>query len=111
MVNGRANAQPFPPTFRIRSAFRKGIMYLTPHDTKHRETAVSDPSGDEAGAPEIEITPLMLRLGIAALCGYYREFDSEESAVTNIFRAMERGRRYSAKRPGLTGFGSSKSHK
>ena len=28
-------------------------MYLTPHDPKPRETAVSDPSGDEAGTPSI----------------------------------------------------------
>ena len=36
---------------------------MTPHGTEYRETAVSDPSGDESGAPAIEITPDMIRAG------------------------------------------------
>lgn len=72
-----------------------GTIYLTPHHTKDSEMAVSDPSGDEAGVPEIEITPAMIEAGIAAL---YRFNISEptrpemDRAIEATFRAMHLAR-------------------
>ncbi len=71
-------------------------MYLTPHDTKPRETAVSDHSGDEAGAPEV--TDEMLAAGAKALGERWLEFVGvtgfriQDEVLSEIFLAMTEAR-------------------
>jgi len=61
----------------------------------------SRPDSIEAGAPEaeIEVTPAMIEAGVATRANFDRRFDSDESLVEGIYRAMravsdlKRGRR------------------
>ena len=53
----------------------------------------------EAGAPDIEVSPEMIRAGLDAYYGVDLRFESEEARVLKIFRAMAaaRDRRPSSK--------------
>jgi hypothetical protein len=58
------------------------------HDPKYSKAAVSDLSGDETGAPEIEITPAMIEAGLGPLFSFDRECGSPEETVIEIFSRM-----------------------
>lgn len=63
-------------------------IYLTPpHGTKSRGNGPSEQS-EGAGAPEIEITPAMIRAGAEVLADYNPRYDRFSSAVRDIFVAM-----------------------
>lgn len=43
-------------------------------------------------APEIEITPEMIRAGVSVLCAFDTSFEGEEVWAVRIYRAMETAR-------------------
>lgn len=66
-----------------------GLIYLTPH-SPISNAPVSDPSGDEAGAPAIVVTNEMARAGVDAFLNFHPREDDPEWIVADVFRAMLR---------------------
>jgi hypothetical protein len=44
---------------------------------------------DEAGAPEVEITPAMIEAGVRNMLGRSLDLEHEDDIVVDIYRAME----------------------
>ena len=63
-------------------------MHLTYHNPNENIVSASTASAGEAGAPEIEITPEMMKAGLSAWYDYDSRFESEEDGVRAIFVAM-----------------------
>lgn len=55
--------------------------------THNLDASAASPK-DEAGAPEVEITPEMTKAGADALASFNRDFESAEDAADRVFRAM-----------------------
>lgn len=61
---------------------------------------------------EIEITPIMIRMGVRAFALWDQRVVLEEEGIARIYRAMERvRRRYSSSTPVPLGGGKSISHR
>lgn len=63
-------------------------MHLTYRDSGGHSSPVSTANAEEAGAPDIEVTPAMIEAGLAELYGFDRETCIAEEAVVAIFRKM-----------------------
>jgi hypothetical protein len=75
------------PIFRIRSAIPAEIIYFTPHISTCRSDS-AEGAEPEAGAPEIEISPEMLRAEADELCCYDVPECDPVRVVTAILVAM-----------------------
>jgi hypothetical protein len=78
---------------------------LTPHHAKYSKATANGPnSGPDAGAPadEIEITPEMIKAGVAVLRMWDRRIEDDEALCEIIFVEMSRSLHLRASRQQLS---------
>ncbi len=74
-----------------------GIVHVTRNDSDRGTSNVSSVAAKETGAPdEIEITPLMIDVGVNRLCELLEAGTGSVYVVSEVFRAMDLARSWVA---------------